>query len=236
MSSAGVYIVCAPHARVGVTTAARLLAEWCAFNGRPFEVFDTDAHFAPMQAWFPRQTVRADLGSVQGQIALFDSFLVQDGAWRIVDVSCRSYKLFFDLAAEIGFFAEAAERGVPVRVFFCADRSEESLAAAWEIAERHSDAGLFVVTNDGAAPLGDEPLDWLARYPTQDGFWVGAIDPALRGAVEGGAFALADFVSEPPPNLPLVVRVRLRDWVARVFAQFKAFDMRLALSGSAFLR
>ena len=236
MSSAGVYIVCAPHPRVGVTTAARLLAEWCAFNRRPFEVFDTDSHFAPMQAWFPRHARRADLASVHGQIALFDSLLVNDGAWRIVDVWCRSYRAFFDLAGEIGFFQEASARGVPVYVLFAADRSEDSIAQAFDIAGRAPHASMLIVSNDGAAPLGDEPIDWLARYPTLDGFRIGPIDPAVRGVVEAGDHPLTAFVSEPPQQLSLVVRARLRDWVSRAFAQFKAFDVRLAMRDSEFLR
>jgi hypothetical protein len=236
MSSAGVYIVCAPHTRVGVTTAARLLAEWCAFNGRPFEVFDTDSHFAPMTAWFPRQVRRADLACVNGQIALFDSLLVHDGAWRIVDVWCRSYRAFFDLAAEIGFFQEAHARGVPVYVLFAADASEGSITQAWDIAERGPHASMLIVANDGAAPLGEDSLDWLARYPGSSGFRIAPIDPAVRAIVEGGEHALADFVSAPPQGLSLVVRARLREWVSRVFAQFKAFDVRLAMRDSKFLR
>ena len=236
MSSAGVYIVCAPHPRVGVTTAARLLAEWCAFNARPFEVFDTDSHFAPMQAWFPRQARRADLTSVHGQIALFDSLLVNDGAWRVVDVWCRSYRAFFDLAAEIGFFQEAHARGVPVYVLFAADRSEDSITQAFDVARRGPEATMLIVANDGAAPLGEDCLDWLARYPSPNGFRIAPIDPAVRGVVEGGEYPLTCFVSEPPQHLSLVVRARLREWVSRAFAQFKAFDVRLAMRDSQFLR
>lgn len=236
MSSAGVYIVCSPHPRVGVTTTARLFAEWCAFNGRAFEVFDTDSHFGPMNAWFPREARPADLDSVQGQIALFDSLLLNDGVIRVVDVWCRSYRAFFDLADEIGYFAEAAARGTPVYILFAADRSESSVAEAADIAERRVHANLLVVANEGAAPLGEDALDWLARYPTQDGFRIAPIDPAVRGVVEAGEYPLTAFVASPPEALSLVVRARLKEWVTRVFVQFKAFDVRLAMRQSEFLR
>lgn len=236
MSSAGVYIVCAPHPRVGVTTMARLLAEWCAFNERPFEVFDTDSHFAPMQKWFPAQARGADLDSVHGQIALFDSLLVNDGAWRVVDVWCRSYRTFFELAAEIGFFQEAFARGVLVYVLFAADRSDASLGEAEVVAAQAPNASLLIVANEGAAPLGEDDHDWLSRYPGASGFRIGPIDPAVRAVVEAGEFALSDFVAAPPQQLSLVVRARLREWVSRAFAQFKAFDLRLAMRASQFLR
>ncbi|MBX9759690.1 MAG: hypothetical protein K2Y29_13025 [Beijerinckiaceae bacterium] len=236
MSSAGVYIVCAPHPRVGVTTIARLLGEWCAFNSRPFEVYDTDSHFAPMQKWFSPQARAADLDSVHGQIALFDSLLVNDGAWRVVDVWCRSYRTFFELAAEIGFFQEAHARGVPVYVLFAADCSEDSIGEAALVAAQAPHASLLIVANEGAAPLGADSHDWLSRYPGAAGFRIGPIDPAVQAIVEAGEFALSDFVAQPPQHLSLVVRARLREWVSRAFAQFKAFDVRLAMRDSEFLR
>jgi hypothetical protein len=234
MGSAGVFIVCAPNPRVGVTTLARLLAEWAAFSRRRFAAFDTDPQFAPMCARFPDEARVADLAGVQGQIALFDNLLLADGSVKIVDLWCRSYHAFFDLADEIGFFREAEALGLETHIAFCADPSPVSLAAARDLSARFPQAALLVCADEGAAAFGPQPLDVLAHFPGERGFRLQPLDVALRPAMEEEA-ALRDLVDGAAEHLPLVVRAKLREWVSRAFVQFRAFDVRRALRDAEFV-
>ena len=54
--------------------------------------------------------------------------------------------------------------------------------------------------------------------------------------VESPRFSLSRFLAEPPPeNMSLVVRADLRNWLKRVFTQFRAYEVRKAFDESSYL-
>lgn len=235
MTRPAVFIVCAPNPRAGVTTTARLLAEWRLYNRDPVTVFDTDPDFAPHTRFFRDHARTADLATVDGQMALFDGLLADDGATCIADIWCRSYRRFVDLAREIGFFAEAERCGAEVYLVFAADAREAALTEAWDLHEQFPEARLLISVNEGVSGLRDNALGRLASFPTTQGFRFPALDPVAASVLDSHHGRLGRFIDSPPDELSIVVRARMRDWVTRAFVQFRAFDVRRAFEASSLL-
>jgi hypothetical protein len=231
-----VYIACSPHRHVGTTTTARLLADYFAYNNRPFQAFDTDPHESPFAACFPREAKVADVTAIQGQITMFDQLLVHDEVAKIVDVWNHSYRQFFAIIREIGFFEEARRLSVEPILLFMADRQTSSIEAAQMLRRQWPDLAMVIVDNEGAAPLGADIYDHLARYPSERTFQIPALDPAFRATIEDPSFSLSRFLIAPPTNMSIVLRSGLRSWLARIFAQFQSFELRMAMQDSEYLR
>jgi hypothetical protein len=221
-----VFIVCSPAGRVGKSLIARLLGDYFLASKRSFHGFDTDPHDSAFSTRFPQDVIMCDLTAVQGQMALFDSLLVNDEVPKVIDLWHRSMDSFFALVDHTDFIAEATQAAVQPIFFFIADASTRSLESAVRLSDRYPDLQMISVENAGAAPLS---RDQLARYPANGIFKVGALDPVLRLAIEEPNFSLSRFMLAPPSSMSIVLRSGLRDWVGRVFSQLRSFELRLAL-------
>jgi hypothetical protein len=221
-----VFIVCSPAGRVGKSTVARLLGDYFLAANRTFLGFDTDPHEPVFAARFPQEVIVSDLGTVQGQMDLIDPLLVNDEVPKVIDLWHRTMDSFFSLLDQTDFLAEAANAAVDPVVFFIADSSTRSLDAAARLADRYPDLQMMIVENSGAAPIAREQL---ARYPGRGVLRVGALDPVLRQAIEDPNFSLSRFMLAPPTSMSIVVRSGLRDWLVRIFAQLRSFELRMTL-------
>jgi hypothetical protein len=228
------FIVCSPNGRTGVTTTARLFADFYTQTGQRFRGFDTDPHDCSFANYFPGEVAVADLQTIQGQIALFDNLLIDDGVPRIVDVWSRAWRTFFDIATNTDFFDEALRRGVMPYVLFHADGSDHALKVALDMKTRWPGIGMAVVANEGTAPLGPNGLDHLAQYPATHTFEIRALEPVVRRAIEDPQFSFARFLAEPPEHMSIVIRASLRAWLLPIFQQFQSFQLRLAMEDSQY--
>jgi hypothetical protein len=230
-----IYIVCSPVGRVGKTTAARLLADYFLLSGRNFSGFDTDPREPVFARWFPDQVAVVDLSTVQGNMALFDPLLVNDGVPKIVDLWHRSWDGFFSVLSDTEFIAEARRVSVEPVWLYVVDGSAYSIGVANDLADCYPDVGMVTVNNEGAAPLGEASFDQLARYPAIRTFKIGALDPILRQTMETAHFSLSRFMLAPPTGMSIVVRSGLRSWYGRVLAQFQSFELNTTLEGAEHL-
>jgi hypothetical protein len=221
-----VFIVCSPAGRVGKSTVARLLGDYFLASSRSFRGFDTDPHEPVFAARFPQDVIVSDLAAVQGQMALIDPLLVNDEVPKIIDLWQRSMDGFFALVDQTEFVAEAVHVAVEPIFFFIADASTRSLDAAARLADRYPGQQMIIVENAGPAALS---RDQLARYPGSGVLKIGALDPVLRHAIEDPAFSLSRFMLAPPTSMSIVVRSGLRDWLMRIFAQLRSFELRMTL-------
>ena len=85
-----VHIVCSPAQRAGVTTTARLFADYHQNLQKPFLGFDSDPHDSPFASRFPEEAQPVDLAVIRDQVSLFDRMLVHDGIPKISRASSRS--------------------------------------------------------------------------------------------------------------------------------------------------
>ena len=92
------------------------------------------------------------------------------------------------------------------------------------------------MANEGATRFEHNVIDVLARFPGQATFQIPALDPLVAREIEKPGFSLSRFALAPPTDMSIVVRVALRSWLTRVFAQFQSFELRVALNDSEFLR
>src|SRR5579863_3945470 len=118
-----VFIICSLSGRVGKTTTARLLADYFLASRRSFRGFDTDAHEPTFAQRFPAEAAVADLNTIQGQMALIDPLLNNDGLPKIVDLWHRALEPFFALVDHTGFVSEARDRGVEPILLYVDDGS-----------------------------------------------------------------------------------------------------------------
>jgi hypothetical protein len=218
---------------MGVTTTARLLADYFLQSGRSFAGFDTDPHESRFAERFPRDVIIADLAAIKGQISLFDRLLVHDGTPKVVDLWSRSWKTFFQMVQEIGFIEEARRLGVEPIVLLVVDQTTDCLDAASGLLAQWPDLLLVLVRNDGAAPVLEDKGDVLAHYPTARSFEIPALDPIVAQAMERRDLSLSRFLLAPPSDLSIVIRTALRVWLTRIFAQFQSFELRIAMTGWA---
>lgn len=223
-----VFIICSPFGRVGKTMTARLLSDYFLLSGRTFLGFDTDAHEPTFAARFPHEVVVSDLNTIQGQMALIDPLLVHDEVPKVIDLWHRSMDGFFTLLDHTGFVAEARNLAIEPILLYVAEGSSRSVAIAGRIAGRYPDVQIVIVENEGAVQA-QENGDEFGSYPAGRTFKIAALDPVLRQIIEEPGFSLSRFMLTPPTNMSIVVRAGLREWLWRVFSQFKSFELRMTL-------
>jgi hypothetical protein len=222
-----VFIVCSLSGRVGKTTTARLLGDYFLGSRRPFRGFDTDAHEPSFAQRFPDDVTVADLNTIQGQMALIDPLLNNDGVAKIIDLWHRALEPFFALVDHTGFVSEARDRGVEPILLYVDDGSARASEVVKRIGERYPDLQLVVVQNDLVSQEGGGDL--AAPHAAMT-FRIGKLDPTLRATIEDPSFSLSKFMLAPPPDMSIVLRAALRDWIWRIFSQFKSFELRMTLS------
>lgn len=231
-----VYIVCSPSPRVGVSMTARLLGDYFFHKGRAFVGFDCDPHESPFAHRFPHDVNVTDLSVIQGQISLFDRLLVHDETPKIVDVWNRVFTQFFSITREVGFIEEARRLGVEPVLLYVADDTLGGLDTAVQLNRQWPDVMMTIVNNEGAAPLGKGVHTILDRYPSERTFLIPPLDPIVQRTIDRAGFSLSRFLLAPPSDMSIVVRTALRVWLGRVFAQFHAFELRIAMEDTEYLR
>jgi hypothetical protein len=231
-----VYIACSPHARVGVSTTARLLTDYYLLQKRSVEAFDTDPYEPFYGPLFPQCVRMVDINEVKGQISLFDRLLVENELPKIVDVWHRSYKKFFSTVTEIGFFEEAHKIGLEPIILFHADPTDKALTEAAALSQIWPDLTITLVHNEGAVPLGPHAHEILSRYPTRGKFIIAPLDGSVAPILQDTNFSLSQFLLEPPSDMSIVVRAALKGWITRVFTQFQSCELRATLDDAVYLR
>src|ERR1700720_1753868 len=123
------YVVCSPCRRVGKTLVSRLLTEFYVVNDRPVAAFDLADEGPQLADYLPDCTTIADISDAPGQMALFDRILADRQATKIIDLSHRTFKSFFTIAEQIGFFEEARRQAIEPLILFMIDPGPKSAKA-----------------------------------------------------------------------------------------------------------
>jgi hypothetical protein len=218
-----VTIVASPQTRVGKTLLARVLTEFHAEKG-PAVAFDLNTGGGTLAQYLPDYTVVSGIADVQGQMALFDRLIADDGAAKIVDLGHESFERFFALAQQIDFAEEALKRSIAPVILFLITPDAASIESYRGLRGRFPHASLTPVHNDifGQAYrakyqfIGSNEV--IVRLPL--------IAPGLRKYVETPPFSFA----APPIGLPGEIENELQRWLRRAYRELRELDLRILLA------
>jgi len=224
-----VTIVASPRPRVGKTLLARLLIDFHLHEGRAVAGFDLNAGEGTLAQFVPGHAAVAQIGDIQGQMALFDRLIAEDDVSKIVDLGHEQFDAFFALAKQIGFAEEARRRGIAPAILYMITPDRTAVEAYADLRRSLPQAMLTPVHNEllGATQFRD-------KYPaaghgaTQVRF--SALAPALRRYIEQPPFSFADSALANARNVPLDAHIELQRWIRKIYLEFRELDLRVILA------
>jgi hypothetical protein len=223
------FVVASPRPMVGKTFVARLVADFLRLDGGLVYAFDLDPGESGLADVLPLVTRKADIASTQGQMALFDRLITDDGVPKIVDLSPGLFERFFALSEEIGFIEEAARRSLEPVILFAADPHPASAQAYRMLQERFADAIVVPVFNQailkGRKVRDKFPFLRASSVPLE----IPILPPALKAHTDVTSLSFADLHNQLPVEVPIGHAFELRSWTKRVFLEFRELELRLLL-------
>lgn len=210
-------IVASARARSGKTLLARLLAEHFVLSGMQPAIFDTDAA-APLVARFPKDASALDIDRVTDQMALFDGLSAPAANSRIVDLSHRASKKFFNLMLESDYIREARANGLEPVVFYIGGTDQEAFEQAEELRYRIGDCPFVFIENAFLGEVKQSIRDSdefyaLAQLPT--GMLIPALDPFFMEVIEEPDVSLSEFMRAPTLKMAPETRAEIRSWLMK---------------------
>lgn len=218
-------IVASPRPRVGKTLLARLLIDYQLHNERQVAGFDLNGINTSLAQFLPDYVTVADIGSITGQMALFDRLVADDGIAKVVDVGHETLEAFVTVAGEIGFAEEARRHGVAPAVLYMMTPDMTSVEAYKAMRKRLPQAMLVPVQNMmlGATQYHDKyPVPVASAVPVR----LPVLSPALRKFADRPPFSFA----ASPSEVPLDRHLELSHWVRRIFVEFREMELQLLLA------
>lgn len=223
-----IYIVASPRPRVGKTLLSRVLIDFQKHEGRGARAFDLGGGEQTLRQFVPGDAVSAEIGTVQGQMALFDQLVGDEGGGKIVDVGAESFQSFFDVAYRIGFAEEARRREIAPVILFIISSDKLAADAYRNLRARFPSAVLTPVHNE---MLG--PTQHRERFPTAGRgasiLRLPALAPGLRKFVETPPFSFADDQLANARNIPIDAHIELQRWLRKAYTELRELDLRVLL-------
>jgi hypothetical protein len=142
-----IYVICSDRHRNGKTLLARVLVDYLMLEERDPFVIDAGFPEGQLRASFPGRTALVDLGSVTGQMKLFDTIIGAHGRDYVIDLPSPELENFCQTQAKLGFISEAVRLGYRCVVLFIVDKFHTSQAAADDAAAALAPAQLVPIYN-----------------------------------------------------------------------------------------
>jgi hypothetical protein len=214
-------IVASSRARSGKTLLARLLAEHFILGGMQPAIFDTDAA-APLVVRFPYDASALDVDRVTDQMALFDGLSAPAANSRILDLSQRAYKKFFDVMLKSDYVSEARANGIEPAIFHIVGTDLESLERANDLRYEIGDCPFVVVENAALGEIkrsiqGSDEYRMLAELPTR--MLLPALDRSFLEVIEETDVSLSEFMREPTRKMSAETRTAIRSWMMQAMGE-----------------
>lgn len=219
---ARIYIVASPQPRVGKTLIARLLLEFYRANRRPLVGYDLSPREPALAERFPELVWPLDITETRGQMQLFDRLIAESASTKIVDLGYSAYERFFAVMQEIGFAPEARRRGIEPIVLFVADPSPATMRSYAELRQR-SAATLVPVHNESVSVMFAKE-DFPATRAACPMLRIPRLSPLVRGVISRPNFSFNAYMAARASG-----PTEIHQWIGRVFAEFRDFELRLLL-------
>jgi len=209
-----------------VTLLTRVLVDYLILSHEQPLIFDTDSIEHRLSLYFPHLVTAIDLERIQGQMALFDTLVSALPEKRLVDVSHRGFRKFFDLLDQIEFLAEARQRAIEPIIFYIVGRDFESYEQGAMLRDRF-DCPFVVVENSF---VGDSRYEArlsggyaaLSQHPLR--MHMAGLDPLLSDMIADPRLSLSAFMRQDVTTLPLAFlsregRSAIRTWIMKLFKE-----------------
>ena len=220
------YIVCSPSRCIGKTLVSRLLTEFFALNDRQVAAFDLADEGPQLIDYLPQFTTVARIGDIYGQVSFFEQIIADQEYTKIIDLSYRSFELFFNVVEQIGFFEEARLRSVEPIILFITEASSQPSRACETLRQHFSETLILPVRNRAHAMVADsEPASkvGVARPSLQ----IPLLTFSLQAQIDRQDFSFRELWR--PTSLGSVdkLETNVRDWTQGIFFQFRAVEIAL---------
>ncbi len=228
-----VTIVASPRPRVGKTLLARLLTDFHMHEGRSVMAFDINSGEARLAEFLPEHATVSEIGDIQGQMALFDRLVANDGTTMIVDLGHEFFESFFAVASQIAFADEARRRGIAPAILFVITPDQTSVDAYRSLRSRFPQATLTPVHNEvlGRAQHRDKyPIAGSGAVQVK----LPVLAPGLRRYIEKPPFSFSDERLANAKDIPLNVHIELQRWLRKIYLEFRELDLRILLADLQF--
>jgi hypothetical protein len=219
-------VISSPRPRVGKTLAARLLADFHLHNGRKIAAFDINADDSALSEFLSEHASRADVSDINGQMALFDRLVADDGSYKIVDVGHPSFKTFFAVARQIDLAEELRRRGSALVVLFVATPDATSVEAFAQLQHDFPQAAIVPVQNELLGPPQHRDK-FAAAGAGSKAVHIPALVPGLRKLIDRRPFSFTD---PGAADVPLETHLELQRWVRKTHVEFREMELRVLLS------
>jgi hypothetical protein len=224
-----VTIVASRRPRVGKTLLARLLTDFHVHEGRNVAAFDLNSGEGSLTEFLPEYAATAEIGDIQGQMALFDRLIADDDINKVVDLGHEAFEAFFKVARQIGFAEEARRRGIAPAILFVVSPDQISIEAYRSLRRRLPQATLTPVHNEflGSAQYRDK---YLIVGSGAAQIKLPVLAPGLRRYIEKPPFSFLDSQLANMKNIPLDVHIELQRWLRKIYLEFREHDLRVLLA------
>jgi hypothetical protein len=223
-----VTFIASPRPRIGKTLLARLLVDFYVHEGRAVAGFDLNSGEGTLAQFLPEHAAVADIAGIQGQMALFDRLVADDGTNKVVDLGHETFESFFNVAKQIGFSEEARRRGIAVAILFIVTPDSTSIEAYRSLRRRLPEATLTPVHNE---MLG--PAQYRDKYLTVGSgaaqLKLPALAPGLRRYIDKPPFSFVDTQLANAKGIPLDTHIELQRWLRKLYVEFRELDLRVLL-------
>lgn len=214
-----VYIICSPHPQVGRTLLARLLSEFLLLKNGDVISFDINLKEPSLLEYLPRITETADVIDTYGKMRLMDRLIVNDGIAKVIDLGFHAFDEFFKMVEEIGFFKEAARRGVAPVILFMANTDRLSERGYETLREQIPSRALVVIDNEFVV-RGELP-EAMGRGRVLP---IPALPSFLKTYIDRLNFSFTDYLRHEKDS-----STELHQWIRRNYLGFRDLELNLTL-------
>lgn len=218
MPATPVYIICSSRPQVGKTLLARLLTEFLLLKNGKVAAFDVNLKEPSLLDFLPRLTETAEIDDTFGKIALMDRLIVNDGLAKVIDLGYHAFDELFGMIDEIGFFKEAARRGIRPIILFVADTDRTS-ARAYAMLRDLVPPDLLVTIDNEFVVRGELPEACASGRVVP----IAALPVFLKTYIDRLTFSFTGYLRAEKDS-----STELHQWIRKNYSSFRELEMQLA--------
>jgi hypothetical protein len=221
------YIVCSPSRCIGKTLVSRLLTEFFALNDRQVAAFDLADEGPQLIDYLPQFTTIASIGDIYGQVSFFEQIIADQDYTKIIDLSYRSFELFFNVVDQIGFFGEARLRSVEPIILFITDASPQLPRACASLRQRFTETLILPVRNRAHAMVAGSDAFSNVVGTARPSLQIPLLAFSLQAQIDRQDFSFRELWRSASSGSVDELENNVRDWIEGIFIQFRAIEIAL---------